>query len=146
MNTGPDEAPEVEKATPESTNTLEIPVEETVNSRRKSESAEPPDETATERILGSTWRKLESSRIRAELEKRLHLDRSGPAIPKLTPASAPRYIAAVAQAVKLKQLDPKQANAMLYAAQLLIAASRMERPQKPARKLKPPSGPKVIDG
>lgn len=146
MNSGPDDADAPKNAPDPSANALEIPIDEQVTGRKKRAADEPREPSQTERILGDFWKKTEASRIRAQLLRERDADRSGPRIPKLSPRSAPRYIAAVALAVKLKQLDPKQANAMLYAAQLLIAASRMELPKTPARKLKPPGEGTVLEG
>ncbi len=46
-------------------------------------------------------------------------------IPKLTIQSIPKYIAAVAKALERGQLKPAEANAMLYAAQMLLTAWRV---------------------
>jgi hypothetical protein len=45
-------------------------------------------------------------------------------IPRLTLQNVPRYIAAVGRALNLGQVHAREANAMLYAAQMLVTAYR----------------------
>lgn len=54
-------------------------------------------------------------------------------IPKLRPTNVPKYIAAVSLALQAKRISQEEANAMLYAAQLLIGALKVIGPQQPAK-------------
>ncbi len=46
-------------------------------------------------------------------------------IPALTLANVPKYIRAVARALERGQIDVRESNGMLYAAQMLVAAYRV---------------------
>jgi hypothetical protein len=54
-------------------------------------------------------------------------------IPKLKPTNVAKYIAAVALALQAKRITQEEANAMLYAAQLLIGALKVLGPPEPAK-------------
>jgi hypothetical protein len=82
------------------------------------------------------------SEVRAELAAAFaaKLERSRPTvdrIPRLTPRAARKYIAAVADAVKVRAIEPAQANAMLYSAQLLLAAHKAFPPKPRAESGRP---------
>lgn len=54
-------------------------------------------------------------------------------IPKLKPTNVPKYIAAVSLALQAKRISQEEANAMLYAAQLLIGALKVIGPAEKAK-------------
>ncbi len=88
----------------------------------------PTKPTLAEQLIFArkTVNKVRAAKGEAPLPELDDLPRPDPRvrIPRLTLASVPRYIAAVARAVERGQVDTKEANAMLYAAQMLIAAYR----------------------
>jgi hypothetical protein len=54
-------------------------------------------------------------------------------IPKLRPTNVPKYIAAVSLALQAKRITQEEANALLYAAQLLIGALKAIGPVTPGK-------------
>lgn len=92
-------------------------------------------------LITALDRRIQKSNLRDELAKELKQEAAGPKIPTLTSKNVQRYIGAVAAAVKRGEIDGPKANAMLYAAQLLLAAERMQG--QPAKRGRPP---KTIQG
>ena len=74
----------------------------------------------------------------------LGLTTAAPKLPALTARGAKRYIAAVARHVSMGLLSAKDANSLLYAAQLLIAADRAGVGSAPSRAVTPRAVARVL--
>ena len=63
-------------------------------------------------------------RGKAEVSLVVEQDERGCVLPRLTARSVQRYIGAVAEAVALGELEPRQAASLLYAVQVLVSAQK----------------------
>jgi hypothetical protein len=95
---------------------------------------EPTDEEVETLLI-----KLKTMSIREELRREFELKyakKQGKkvGVPRLRAANVDKYIAAVSLALLRRDVEPATANVMLYAAQLLLAATRVMPPKRERKK------------